>query len=79
MQSFAGINGYNWLLFRRTLPSPLLLNRARCGAVGLVGNGGGGIRTRGGFRLAGFQDQSHQPLDHPSRIATGARNGQQLS
>ena len=30
-------------------------------------NGGGGIRTHGGFHLAGFQDRSHQPLDHPSR------------
>ena len=30
-------------------------------------NGGGGIRTHEGFRLAGFQDRSHKPLDHPSR------------
>ena len=30
-------------------------------------NGGGGIRTHGGFHLAGFQDRSHQPLDHPSK------------
>ena len=29
-------------------------------------NGGGGIRTRGRFPFAGFQDRSHQPLDHPS-------------
>ena len=29
-------------------------------------SGGGGIRTHEGLRLAGFQDRSHQPLDHPS-------------
>ncbi len=29
-------------------------------------NGEGGIRTHGGSHLAGFQDQSHQPLDHLS-------------
>ena len=28
--------------------------------------GGGGIRTHEGLRPAGFQDRSHQPLDHPS-------------
>ena len=28
--------------------------------------GGGGIRTHEDFRPAGFQDRSHQPLDHPS-------------
>ena len=32
-----------------------------------VRNGEGGIRTHGSFHFAGFQDQSHQPLDHPSR------------
>jgi hypothetical protein len=32
-----------------------------------LNNGGGGIRTHGPFRVAGFQDRSHQPLDHPSR------------
>jgi hypothetical protein len=31
----------------------------------LIG-GGGGIRTHEGLRPAGFQDRSHQPLDHPS-------------
>ena len=31
----------------------------------LIG-GGGGIRTHEAFRPAGFQDRSHQPLDHPS-------------
>ena len=30
-------------------------------------NGEGGIRTHGGSHLAGFQDQSHKPLDHLSR------------
>ena len=30
-------------------------------------DGGGGIRTHGILRFAGFQDRSHQPLDHPSR------------
>ena len=34
--------------------------------LGLGKNGEGGIRTHGGFHLAGFQDQSHQPLDHLS-------------
>ena len=28
--------------------------------------GGGGIRTHESLRSAGFQDRSHQPLDHPS-------------
>ena len=28
--------------------------------------GEGGIRTHGGFHLAGFQDQSLKPLDHLS-------------
>ena len=36
---------------------------------GKKNNGGGGIRTHGGFHLAGFQDRSHQPLDHPSTQA----------
>src|SRR5213595_1246735 len=30
-------------------------------------DGGGGIRTHEGLRPAGFQDRSHQPLDHPSK------------
>ena len=30
-------------------------------------NGGGGIRTHGSSHFAGFQDRSHQPLDHPSK------------
>src|SRR5205814_8157686 len=30
--------------------------------------GGGGIRTHEGLRPAGFQDRSHQPLDHPSGL-----------
>ena len=34
----------------------------RCG-------GGGGIRTHEGLRPAGFQDRSHKPLDHPSKVA----------
>jgi hypothetical protein len=34
----------------------------------LIG-GGGGIRTHEGLRPAGFQDRSHQPLDHPSLLA----------
>src|SRR4029079_14221679 len=33
--------------------------------------GGGGIRTHEGLRPAGFQDRSHQPLDHPSGFLTG--------
>ena len=37
-----------------------------CDGKPRAGNGGGGIRTRGGFHLAGFQDRSHQPLDHLS-------------
>jgi len=32
-----------------------------------LNGGGGGIRTHEGFRPAGFQDRSHQPLDHPSQ------------
>ena len=35
------------------------------------GSGGGGIRTHEGFRPAGFQDRSHQPLDHPSGRLAG--------
>src|SRR5207253_6029118 len=31
-----------------------------------LNSGGGGIRTHEGLRPAGFQDRSHQPLDHPS-------------
>src|SRR5438874_8836561 len=31
-------------------------------------DGGGGIRTHEGLRPAGFQDRSHQPLDHPSEV-----------
>ena len=31
-----------------------------------LAGGGGGIRTHEGLRPAGFQDRSHQPLDHPS-------------
>ena len=34
-------------------------------------NGEGGIRTHGSFHFAGFQDQSHQPLDHLSRGSPG--------
>src|SRR5207248_5474841 len=33
--------------------------------------GGGGIRTHEGLRPAGFQDRSHQPLDHPSEVPRG--------
>ena len=33
---------------------------------GRLAGGGGGIRTHEGLRPAGFQDRSHQPLDHPS-------------
>ena len=33
-----------------------------------INGGGGGIRTHEGFRPAGFQDRSHQPLDHPSGL-----------
>ncbi len=36
-----------------------------------LNGGGGGIRTHEGFRPAGFQDRSHQPLDHPSNIYVG--------
>ena len=32
----------------------------------IFNNGEGGIRTHGCFHIAGFQDQSHQPLDHLS-------------
>ena len=35
-------------------------------------SGGGGIRTHGSFHFAGFQDRSHQPLDHPSRDDLGS-------
>jgi hypothetical protein len=35
--------------------------------VEVKSGGGGGIRTHEAFRPAGFQDRSHQPLDHPSR------------
>ena len=31
-------------------------------------SGKGGIRTHGCFHIAGFQDQSHQPLDHLSLL-----------
>jgi hypothetical protein len=37
-------------------------------------NGEGGIRTHGPLRVAGFQDRSHQPLDHLSR-GQGNRRG----
>jgi hypothetical protein len=47
-------------------PERKLLRRLRNG-------GGGGIRTHESFRSAGFQDRSHQPLDHPSE-ALNARN-----
>ena len=45
--------------------------------------GGGGIRTHEGLRPAGFQDRSHQPLDHPSEISMSvnlafAREGTRL-
>src|SRR4051812_26334958 len=36
-----------------------------------LNGGGGGIRTHEGLRPAGFQDRSHQPLDHPSELAAG--------
>jgi hypothetical protein len=46
----------------------------------LFGNGEGGIRTHGGLRLAGFQDRSHQPLDHLSRGPAGlCRTGSIIS
>ena len=32
----------------------------------LADGGGGGIRTHGASRLAGFQDQSFRPLSHPT-------------
>ena len=35
-----------------------------------INGGGGGIRTHEGLRPAGFQDRSHQPLDHPSKDAS---------
>ncbi len=34
--------------------------------TGLPAGGGGGIRTRGALRLAGFQDRWFRPLAHPS-------------
>ena len=37
--------------------------------------GGGGIRTHEAFRPAGFQDRSHQPLDHPSWCFVMSFNG----
>ena len=36
---------------------------------GVLG-GGGGIRTHGASRLAGFQDQCFRPLSHPTRSRT---------
>jgi hypothetical protein len=42
------------------------LSRKNCG-------GGGGIRTHESLRSAGFQDRSHQPLDHPSGCARYGR------
>ena len=36
------------------------------GSFPSASGGGGGIRTHEDFRPAGFQDRSHQPLDHPS-------------
>lgn len=56
-------------------PGPRLDVFARAGHAGFdgwgdefhgSGGGGGGIRTHEGLRPAGFQDRSHQPLDHPS-------------
>ena len=38
------------------------LNRLTTSTIG----GNGEIRTHGPFRIAGFQDQSHRPLDHVS-------------
>ena len=37
-----------------------------CASLQAKAGGGGGIRTHEAFRPAGFQDRSHQPLDHPS-------------
>jgi hypothetical protein len=39
--------------------------------IALEDGGGGGIRTHEAFQPAGFQDRSHQPLDHPS-VSRGA-------
>ena len=45
---------------------------ARCQneSIASINGGGGGIRTHEGLRPAGFQDRSHQPLDHPSSFAS---------
>ena len=53
-----------WLLKMRTFGKGAKIQEVNNG-------GGGGIRTHEGFRPAGFQDRSHQPLDHPSRFASG--------
>ena len=47
---------------------PRLTSRSRFmrSRGGRLAGGGGGIRTHEGLRPAGFQDRSHQPLDHPS-------------
>ena len=55
--------------FRRS--SLAVMPRLTIGSAGLrsrgrLAGGGGGIRTHEGLRPAGFQDRSHQPLDHPS-------------
>jgi hypothetical protein len=36
------------------------------GPLRITFGGSGEIRTHGTFRYAGFQDQSHRPLDHTS-------------
>ena len=42
------------------------------GPLRITFGGSGEIRTHGTFRYAGFQDQSHRPLDHTSLYgATG--------
>ena len=36
------------------------------GPLRITFGGSGEIRTHGPFQIAGFQDQSHRPLDHTS-------------
>ena len=61
------------VMMHRVLASKRVRARHRPATfVGVSGGGGGGIRTHGASRLAGFQDQCFRPLSHPNRIAAPA-------
>jgi hypothetical protein len=70
----ADANGQPWKWSEtssRQHDGPWALSLA-CPLISKGSNGEGGIRTHGGFHLAGFQDRSHRPLDHLSRGWSGS-------